>query len=340
MSKILNNLIVLILLSFTISQGCKENENFCIKCYLSNSLCYKCEYDILTPDENGGCVASKKCKIGNNFCDKCNEDNTLCQSCENCYYPDKNGGCSYINNCEISYNGECLKCVDNFILIGESNSFKLCKSTLSTDLKNCKSIDKTNGLCQSCEEGYYLNKGDKKCSNIENCYESSYGKCKKCNSGYYLNKKDEKCLLQDNQLYHCQETIDGKNCDKCDIDYYLDKGGKCVSTNYCSKSENFKCVECLSNYYLTENGEECSTEKNCFSADKELGYCTSCKSNYYLDLSKKECILNDKDNEFNHCKKANDKCIECESGFYLADDNKCTITKNCAEANEGVCDNV
>ena len=184
-----------------------------------------------------------------------------------------------------------------------------------------------------------MNKGDKKCSNIENCYESSYGKCKKCNSGYYLNKKDEKCLLQDNQLYYCQETIDGQNCDKCDTDYYLDKEGKCVSTNYCSKSENFKCVECLSNYYLTENGEVCSTEKNCFSADKELGYCISCKSNHYLD-SKKECILNDKDNEFNHCKKANDKCIECENGFYLANDNKCTITKNCAEANEGVCDNV
>ena len=51
-----------------------------------------------------------------------------------------------------------------------------------------------------------------------------------------INKKDEKCLLQDNQLYHCQETIDGKNCDKCIDEYFLNEELKCINTNYCKKA--------------------------------------------------------------------------------------------------------
>ena len=338
MSKIFNLIIFQTILSFILSQGCKENENFCKKCDTLNNLCEKCDNYALVPDKNGGCIGAKKCYIGRNYCDECDEENKICVKCETGYYPDENGACSYINNCEISFNGYCLKCIDDYILIGKSNGFKICKSIYSKDLKNCKFIEEETGFCKTCEYGYYLNNGDKKCLKTENCYESYYGLCSKCNPGYYLDKKEEKCILQENQFYHCQETLDGKTCDKCEENYYFDNLGNCVSTNFCAKSENFKCIECKSNYYLTENGESCSNENNCFSADSESGFCNWCKFNYYLRYSDKKCISYDENIEYKNCKIfLSDNCIECESGYSLSEDNKCSLTQNCSETYKGEC---
>ena len=337
MSKILNCVIFQIFFFIIFSQKCIENQNFCYKCDKSNSLCLKCEYDILVPDENGGCIGSKKCIKGENYCDECNEENNLCKTCEIGYIPDENGGCSYINNCEISYNGECIHCKNDFILIGNKDNLKMCKYLYSDDLKNCKSIDKSNGKCEICEDGYYLSRGDQKCTQTENCFETKYGKCLTCDIGYYLYKKEEKCLLQEDKFYRCKETLDGENCDKCENNFYFDEEGKCVSTNFCKKSENFICVECISNYYLTQNGEGCSIDENCFSSDKEFGDCIWCKPNYYLRFSDKKCMSNSENNEYKFCRTVTDKCILCESGYFLSEDNKCTITKNCLEADNGIC---
>ena len=337
MSKIFIFFIIHIFDSFIFCQRCKENENFCKKCDQTNSLCFSCQYDILVPDEYGGCIGAKSCIEGKNYCNECNEEKTLCKACEDGYLPDENGACSYINNCEISYKRECLKCKNDYILIGEQNNFKLCKSIFSTDLKNCKIINKSNGLCETCEEGYYLSKGDQKCLETQNCYESNFGKCLACNNGYYLNKKEDKCFLQDNKFYHCKETIDGEKCDKCDNNFYFDEEGNCVSTNFCLKSENNKCIECKSNYFLTENGEGCSTEENCYNSDKELGFCIWCKFNYYLRFSDKKCISSEDQSEYKYCRTVTDKCILCEFGYFLGEDSKCTITKNCSESDNGIC---
>ena len=337
MSKIFGWFIFHIFYYFIFSQICKENENFCLKCDKSNSFCFRCQYSIFIPDENGGCIGIKKCRKGENYCDECNEDETLCKICEKDYFPDENGACSYINNCELSYNNECIKCKNDYILVGKQDSFKICKSILSTDLKNCKTIDKITGLCEVCQDGYYLSRSDKKCIETENCYESLYGKCLTCDNGYYLNKKEDKCIKKNDEFFHCKETINGEKCDNCDSNYFLDEEGKCVSTKFCQKSKNSKCIECLPNYYLTQNGEECSTEENCFSADKELGICIWCKSNYYLRLSDKKCILNTVNNDYKFCREVTDKCISCESSYFLGLDNKCTITKNCLESENGIC---
>ena len=82
--------------------------------------------------------------------------------------PDNNGGCSYIINCDISYRGLCLKCLDNFILIGPGEDYKFFKSIYSNDLRNCKTINEENGVCSECEEGYFLDRDDFKCSKTEN----------------------------------------------------------------------------------------------------------------------------------------------------------------------------
>ena len=97
---------------------CIEGENLCLKCNPVSKLCYKCEKDIYTPDEKGGCKNARKCIIGENQCLECNEEANLCKTCIDGYFPDENGGCSYTNNCEVSNDGNCLKCKEGYILVG------------------------------------------------------------------------------------------------------------------------------------------------------------------------------------------------------------------------------
>ena len=194
---------LIILEIFLCDPSCEEGVNNCTSCNPITKLCIKCDKDVLIPDENGGCTNSKKCELGMNACLECNEENNLCKTCEEGYFPDENGGCSYTDNCEISYKGKCLRCKENFTFVGMDTSIRICKSLNSEDLKNCENIDTEKGICQKCEEGYFLNIGDKKCTKTENCSESSFGICIKCSSYYYLNKKEEKCIIQGENFYNC-----------------------------------------------------------------------------------------------------------------------------------------
>ena len=72
-------------------------------------------------------------------------------------------------------------------------------------------------ICIKCKEGFYLTEGDNHCIETKHCYESSFGLCTKCIRNYYLNKKENKCIKQDQDyFYKCQQTLNGKNCDKYD----------------------------------------------------------------------------------------------------------------------------
>ena len=214
------------------SLTCKENTNHCVKCNPVTNLCIRCDLDIYTPDSEGGCKNANHCEYGKNYCLECTEDEDICKTCEDGYFPDVNGGCAYTDNCLISYKGECLECIDNYILIGNTpegeNGFKFCKFNSSIDFTNCKKINTTNGLCEKCEDDYYLNLGDKRCTKIQNCFESVFGICTECNPGYYLNKKEGKCKIKEYPFILCKETIDGEKCEKCDDDSFLAEDGKCV----------------------------------------------------------------------------------------------------------------
>ena len=156
-------------------QICEEGKNNCMKCDYRTKLCFKCEKAFLVPDDKGGCEGYKKCIIGNNYCLNCEENNYICKACEEGYLPDENGGCSNTNNCEISENGKCIRCKENFILTGDVNPF--CKSINSEDLKNCEKFNQKFAIYEKCEENYFLNKGDHRDIEIENCYESAFGIC-------------------------------------------------------------------------------------------------------------------------------------------------------------------
>ena len=294
--------------------------------------------DIFIADKNGGCTGSKKCSIGQNYCNECDEESTLCSECEIGYYPDKNGGCSYTDNCKISNKGECIVCDSDYILLGRDNDFKMCKSLKADDFKNFKEINKQNGYCWACEDGYFINGGDKKCTKVENCNESIYGNCIKCNYGYYLNKKENRCYKKSDNFVYCQQILDGKNCDKCDEFNYYDENGFCTDSNYCSQSLNGKCQKCISNYYLSSTNNICSNVKNCSYADLDTGFCILCDSEFYLDIIDYKCKTNEEKKDYKYCAKIIDnKCVQCVYRNFLSKDSKCTPTEKCLEADNGKC---
>ena len=336
--------LLLIYLLSSISSKCVIEENHCSRCNPLTKLCVKCDKDIYTPDENGGCGYSHNCVMGINHCLECNENGKLCKNCNEGYFPDDNGGCSYTDNCEISYRGECLKCKNNFILIGQENYYdqdkiKICKSINFGDLKDCEEINKSKGFCDKCKEGFYLNSGDKKCSTVENCYESIFDVCQKCDKNHYLDKKELKCKNRTELFEHCKESLDGKTCDICDDDYYFDEEGKCIAVNYCKKSINeYQCEECVSGYFLNKYKTSCVTTENCYNGDVNIGVCTSCIEGYYIDYNDGKCKSNQEDNDFKYCRIADDGfCNQCFGKYELGRDHKCTNTKYCAESKNGKC---
>ena len=318
---------------------CEEGQNNCKKCNYLNNLCFKCTKDIYKPDKNGGCTeGAKECIIGKNYCIECTEKGDLCKTCDEGYFPDENGGCSFSPFCEISYNGECIKCIDNYILIGKSrylSDLRICQSKNSENFKNCETINADEGICSKCEKNYYLNSGDFKCIKTQNCSESSFGICTKCIDGYYFDRKENECKKKDKTFLYCRETLDGINCNICDDGYYLSEDEKCTNVNYCSKvNDNNQCEQCISNYYLSS---ECTITEHCNVGDKDTGLCLYCEENYYIDYKDGKCKSNQEDNDFKYCWKANGECTDCIYEYFLGEDFKCSSTSNCSESNLGIC---
>ena len=335
MSKISIILTLLITLEFISSQLCHEGENNCKKCHPLRNVCSECLFNVYEPDEIGGCTPLKKCSIGENYCSTCNSNQNLCLVCEIGYYPDENGGCSFSDNCEISYKGECLKCNNDFSLI---SSTKICKYNYSEDFLNCKIINTNNGFCDICEDNYFLTQEDKKCISTNNCLKSTFGICQQCINNYYLDKTDDLCKEEKNQFINCKLTIDGQNCNEYKDGFYPTEDGNYISVNFCKKSNDSLCIECISNYYLTKYENVCTKEKNCINGDKKFGICTECSVNFYLDLKDGFCKSNQEENNFRNCKIVyENNCLSCNPLSFLSEDKKCTLTLDCLTSENGYC---
>ena len=309
------------------------------KIILSFQICI--EKEIYMPDNIGGCQFSRKCILGKNHCILCNEEEYLCKSCDEGYFPDKNGGCSYTDNCEISYKGNCLQCINNFVLIGKNlnDVIKICKSLNSEDLRNCEKINIEAGICLTCKEGFYLTEIDKRCVQTKDCSQSKLGECIKCKYGYYSDKKDNKCKVQEGKLDNCQYTNDGITCEKCAENYYFNKDKECLRVNYCEKVNSYyKCLYCIDGYYLLDNENVCTPEINCLKGDRDFGICTLCIEGYYIDYTDFKCKSNKENNDFKYCEIANNgKCTKCINYYFLGEDNKCSESKNCADSKNAIC---
>ena len=332
-SFIITIFLIILQISLSFSEVCKEGSKNCAKCNPVTKSCIKCDKDIYTLNIKGECEPSKKCELGYNYCVQCDEKGKLCKECDIGYYPDENGGCSYSDNCKISYQGKCLNCNADYVLLSEVG---VCKSANCEDYQNCKKI--SNGICKECNEGYYLNSVDKRCISTKNCTESSFGICKKCVTGFYLDKKDNECKEQKDVLNHCQLSANGKTCEICDDNYFLDQEGICVNTNFCLKNDGKgKCEKCVKDYYLSSSDKICTSELNCVKGRADIGVCLVCEKDYLIDFSDGKCKSNKEDNDLKYCESADGFCNKCITGFELGKDNRCSTSTNCGESENGIC---
>ena len=341
MSKTIISFFVLLfsLLISLSSEECQVDKNNCKKCHPVTNLCVLCENSVYEPDEEGGCKPIKKCTLGDNYCNKCNNNNDLCLQCEAGYFADEIGGCSSTDNCIVSENGKCLKCKDDFYLI-EKYDLSFCKYQFSDDFKNCVEINSNTGKCNLCEENFYLSSDDKKCTNTDSCKKSTLGICTQCEKGFYLDKTDDLCKTGGKEFNYCKISLDGKICNECNDGFFFTEEGYCSASQYCAKRNTFNeyCMKCSEGYYLTKSGSICTNEINCDYGDFDFHICEFCEESFYLELETRKCFSNLEDEKLKFCSTVSlGNCIDCESGYNLGKDNKCSTSLNCIESENGIC---
>ena len=326
-------------------QTCTKGKNFCILCELATDLCKQCESEIFKPDTTGGCEGAKKCKKNQNHCLKCSNTSYICDTCDDNYFRDNNGGCANIENCEISENGICKKCQENYALVYKGHYYLECVSMDTEELLNCQEYD-IYGHCLKCKENYYMNSGDKKCSNTQNCLYSTNGICNVCDYDYYLDKSNTTnylCLSNNatNEFWKCFSSQDGIKCDECLTPYFLAENNICVNSKFCKLGDgNFglgHCSICNDSYFLSEDKLSCTISEDCINGFGYNEKCKICKKNFYNNLTDGNCYSNQEDNDQKYCLTFNEKCEECLEYYYLGEDSKCSTSRNCSESYLGNC---
>ena len=292
-----------------------EVNDICVPC--SDPRCLYCKpgdpNDCTTPgngtvlkcNETGRCETDDKCLDTqfvneNKRCVDCKEHCIRCQNEKTC------------DRCDSDYylkNDECVPNCGSGFIEGHDGKCHQCKNSC----EKCKEDD--NECCTSCPpKTFKLN-----CDCVSSCgdkyWEDSEERlCKPC--------EDENCLKCSNN---------GKTCDECAKDFYLDvKGEKCIPKPCPPGSSPFngRCKKCLVDgcESCPESTDQCilclkpkvwvdamRCDENCPSGYMELHYEDKADHSYCEKCLDPHCIT---------CVDDIDKCVECEIGTYLLD-NKC-----------------
>ena len=243
---------------------------------------------------------------------------------------------------------------------------------------NCEVFeDASLTICSSCFEGYYLS--DNKClpcsSSCKSCNEPD--KCLECKDrDRYGETCDLPCadgcidnplsthicsFIDGNCTDGCKEGKYGANCtvtppdnctkfngtsllcEECEIGYYLDNN-KCIQCSANCTDEGCSINGCINCKGLDQYGDWCELEceKTCLNqTEKQIcardGKCTACPDRKYGDHCTEDFPKNCSKFDTEHL-----TCLECDSTFYLSDDNKTCIqcSENCKEKlceAKGVC---
>ena len=331
----------------------KCEDNYILIKNISNSICYK-ENEIenekdkyYIEEDNNNNIIYYPCDTNIHNCDKCNNktncikckennyfignDRTKCYNDEDNeikkeeYYSEDNGISYYkcdivIENCKKCLNKSyCIKCNDEYYLIGEDNS----KCYNKNDIDNKKYFIDDDGislmLCNSS------------IANCDECFNKTI--CDKCSDNYTiinndktkcineLNMKKEQYYTEDNGItyYSCDTSI--PNCEKCKNKTYCIK---CKEEYFLIENDRTKCIkEEEDNHEI--NKEEYFTENNGTSYIKcdeviencnkclNKSYCIKCNNEYYLvGEEKNKCI-------------EHNKIIEEDKNKYYMDENNTVI---------------
>ncbi|ELP92820.1 protein kinase, putative, partial [Entamoeba invadens IP1] len=307
-------------------------------------------------------LLDNQCKNYDNNCmlstTQTNVTTKVCESCPDSYY-------FYKNKCFECSNG-CLKCVkegcvlcDTGYLLVQQNGVDICESPNNTILAK-------HNLIMKCEEGYYSRYAEcvkcdsnclacvdesicticknkyilqnKKCELQSNAFLTDNTNIVLCSQGFYYNVENLRCEQCKNKYGESCEKCTPTNCEKCEDSVYT-KNNLCENetTTGCTSNDNVYCTACNStNKFIDKNGV-CVYSINCDISNKN-GKCVTCENTYVISEDS-TC----KSNEFKdiHCSIFNseqDRCILCESNYYLSNLTCEKCTSNCVYcASQDVC---
>jgi len=230
---------------------------------------------------------------------------------------------------------------------------------LSIELPNCRYINEANPqVCLSCITGYYLQNGV--CYSISGCSLYSYitgcincisgfllqgdlcvkdlcqqysssGVCQTCLSGYVLRNNTCFNYTSNCQSYQLNQTTN-VGCLQCFSGYQLIDGlcyklpDNCVSMN----SSTYQCLQCAAGFTQFTDSICYRIIPNC---SNQIGaICRSCANGFYLSFDSSSCVLIVPIYQCQNQDYANNRCIQCNSGFTLTSNYTC-IAINCVEYN-------
>ena len=295
----------------------------CVEKYVlaGNGVC-TLEQNCLTADKDTGecsaCVdnyyfdtINKKCKSNqeNNEFIFCKKADGVCIECQSNYFLGEDSKCTKSFNCSESENGKCIECIKDNYFAEDGNCIirEHCK----------RSVNNVEDPCEECQDDYFLDIQDQKCSKIENdtyahCLKGHYVglNCIFCKENYYVNRSEGKCYDNTNEndkFYKCKSSDTwGEYCELCEDGYFLSwENRACSNVEACKIVNNGKCVECIDGYCLDAKTNNC--------VDNE----------YLEDVDKKFYIA---------CNRTNvegTKCEICLEGYKLLDEGYCVDEEHC-----------
>ncbi|ELP89685.1 protein serine/threonine kinase, putative [Entamoeba invadens IP1] len=334
------------------NNSCQTKGNICLQCQMGYYLF------------NGYC---KNCTSTNpNFCDEgqCDpEHEGKCLSCKDNYLMTKTNECRQVQDiilhCEkaVSWQ-ECILCERGYVLNAGSCVEKRCdeQNAVSLDtvcanlcfncvsakadcsvthsLANCAKQFVTNDLskCLLCELNNSIT-GIFNCSEtiISGCLTNYQDTCYQTLNGYYLTPYNEASRCGNDAtvcLFDYSTSLEEKY--ECRENFYLSYNNTCTQKDVATK-----CLKYESGLFGNKRCETCSPttfihKSECVSC---LPFCEVCDVNSCFKCLKNYVLINKKcyTKEQTHCTYIDDttnKCILCNTGYYLNDDSVCEINDN------------
>ena len=309
----------------------QENDDFKYCLTANSNKCIKCieNYELSTDSK---CSKSKNCiKVENGICTQCEEN----------YHLGLDNLCSNIEKCIRTDSDKCVECEENYYYDANQT-----QCVLETDqFIGCRESIFDGESCKNCRKGYYLNYITKTC--YDNSEEGPLYKCEKsnenvtlcdlCEEDYYLDSEDLKCT----KINGCAVSENENKCVKCNVDYCLDiNKGICVGNLIGPENENGKiyylcnetnndgteCAICKKESLVIENGA-CVNKADC--AEEIDGECVKCNEKNSdgtkmclnsvfgcVETEAKNCLKCDNILNFN-------ECTECVEGSEFSDNGEC-----------------
>ncbi|KAL4495390.1 hypothetical protein ABPG73_022435 [Tetrahymena malaccensis] len=283
-------------------------------------------------------------------CNQCNQNE--CQSCNQGYYLNRSTN-QCVSNCPkgtfVDDNNQCEPCKQQNCLLCSSNQLcQECENGYELNQQKCEII--------KCEQNQFFNQQSNICeqcvNKFENCYECNQSECQSCNQGYYLNKSTNECEPCKQQ--NCSQCSSSQQCQKCENNYQLHDNQCFLCKNDDAQTQCQKCFvpNCRICQESTDKCEEC---ENGFELNQQKCEQIKCELNQFYNYSKRVCEFCSKifencnecnQNECKSCiekyylnKSTNQCVISCPKGTFVSDNNQCEPCKqkNCLICNKDKC---